>query len=160
MQFYVNCVHESLSLCRQLFFQQKTLVKLVRAYQPIIPTTLGEHIMNRRKILGLLQKDIALLLAVGEETISNWETNKYVPHISLFPRIAKFLEYEWWQFDTGTLIGKIQDYRFRHGLTCYRFGLLLNVHGTTVCGWEVKGRIPLNKIVEKLNVLLKPKPLE
>lgn len=148
-------------LCRQLFFQKKTLAKLVRVYQPIIPTTLGEHIMNKRKILGLYQRDAALILGVTEEALSRWENRKNEPHISLFPRIITFLEYEWWQFDTSTLRGRIQDYRFRHGLTSHRFGLLLNVHGTTIRGWEEKGRIPLAYVMKKLNILLEnTKPLD
>lgn len=141
-------------MCRELFFEKKTFVRCKKPYIPIIPKTLGEHIMNRRKILGLYQRDAALLIGVTEEAFSRWENSKNEPHISLFPRIITFLQYEWWQFDTNTLSGKIHDYRFRNGLTSYRFGLLLNVHGTTVRGWEEKGRIPLEHLMKKLNTLL------
>jgi DNA-binding XRE family transcriptional regulator len=114
-----------LRLCRQLFFQQTTLAKLLRVYQPIVPTTLGEHIMNRRKILGLLQKDIAPILGVVEECISVWESHPITIRIVYFPRIAKFLGYEWWQFDTSTLGGIIQEYRYRNGLRAKDFAKLV-----------------------------------
>ena len=51
------------------------------------PTTIGEHLKNRRLKLKLLQKDVANILSVTDECIGNWETDSSYPHVSYFPKI-------------------------------------------------------------------------
>ena len=55
--------------------------------------TLGDHIRKKRLDLGLLQKEVARLLGVDTDSVTNWEKNRYVPRRHLIPRIVEFLGY-------------------------------------------------------------------
>ena len=44
---------------------------------------MSETFMNRRKKLGLTQRDVALAVGVTVQTISNWETGLYQPKLTL-----------------------------------------------------------------------------
>jgi len=55
------------------------------------PKTLGEKLRNRRLELGLFQKDVAEILGVCTDTVTNWENNKTEPQIELYPEIIKLL---------------------------------------------------------------------
>ncbi len=48
-------------------------------------------IRERRKILGLRQKDLAVKLGVTRQTINAIENNKYNPTLELAMKIARFL---------------------------------------------------------------------
>ncbi|MBY0377305.1 MAG: recombinase family protein [Gammaproteobacteria bacterium] len=127
----------------------------------IDPQTIGEHIKKRRMDLGLFQRDIAQLWNVTEETITNWENGYSEPQIGYYARIAMFLGYEWWRFDISALSGRIQDYRYRNGLSAKRLGQLLGVNMTTIRSWELEERVPRKEQLENLNLLLETtKPLE
>ena len=41
--------------------------------------TLGDHIRARRLNLGLLQKDVAEIIGVTTDTITNWDKNRLDP---------------------------------------------------------------------------------
>jgi DNA-binding XRE family transcriptional regulator len=41
--------------------------------------------------MHLLQKDVARLVGVHEQTVSDWETNENVPKVYLIPKIVDFL---------------------------------------------------------------------
>lgn len=117
--------------------------------------------MNRRKILGLLQKDIAPMLGVGEACISIWECRGGTIRTVYFPRIAQFLGYEWWQFDTSTLGGRIQDYRYRNGLRAEDFAKLVGIENSGVRRWERGMSKPPKEMVRKIDAVLEhAKPLE
>lgn len=53
---------------------------------------LGEFIYQRRKSLGLSQKDIADFLAVSVSSVFKWEKNERLPDLSLFGSLAKTLK--------------------------------------------------------------------
>ncbi len=44
---------------------------------------LGQWLLLRRRSLGLTQKEIAAQLGVTSQTISNWETAKAIPTLSI-----------------------------------------------------------------------------
>ena len=58
---------------------------------PANPKTIGEHIRKVRLERGLLQKDLAKILKVSEDSISKWENNKNRPRKSQFSKIEDFL---------------------------------------------------------------------
>ena len=55
--------------------------------------SLGDHIRARRLDLGLLQKDVAEIIGVTTDTITNWEKGRNRPMHWHYLRINKFLSY-------------------------------------------------------------------
>ena len=55
------------------------------------PVTLGEKLRNYRIQLKLLQKDVAGLLGVSEDTITFWENNRVKPKKGNYKKIMEFL---------------------------------------------------------------------
>jgi transcriptional regulator with XRE-family HTH domain len=119
------------------------------------PVTLGEKIRNRRLELHLLQKDIAELIGVSEDSITYWEVKRHEPRIEYYPKIIEFLGYFPFEIDTSTLGGKIKKYRFLQGLSQKQMGKIIGVDGGTVCDWENNKTRPWRRIVEKLEMMFK-----
>jgi transcriptional regulator with XRE-family HTH domain len=57
------------------------------------PTTLGEHIRQRRLKLKLTLKEAAKLLGTNEGSIINWEKGRATPRVYRLPAILRFLGY-------------------------------------------------------------------
>ena len=55
------------------------------------PKTIGQKLRNKRLELHLLQKDVALIFETSEDTITNWENDRYEPQGRFVSRIEKFL---------------------------------------------------------------------
>ena len=47
------------------------------------PTRIGRFIAERRKALGLTQRQLAEQLSVSDKAISKWETGRGLPEVSL-----------------------------------------------------------------------------
>jgi transcriptional regulator with XRE-family HTH domain len=57
------------------------------------PTTLGEHIRQRRLKLKLTLNKAGKLLGTDEQSINNWEKGRKVPRVYWLPAIIRFLGY-------------------------------------------------------------------
>jgi transcriptional regulator with XRE-family HTH domain len=116
------------------------------------PTTLGGHVRERRRALGLLQRDVAAQIGVTADTVHNWETGKTVPPIAHMPAVIRFLGYDPGPAPT-TLTERMRAYRIRLGLSIAEAALRLGVdEGSWGC-WERTGEIPWERyrmLVEKL----------
>lgn len=55
--------------------------------------TYGDHIRKKRLDLNLLQKEVAEILHVTEDTITGWESGRSNPMTHYIPRIISFLGY-------------------------------------------------------------------
>lgn len=55
-------------------------------------STLNERIKNRRKELGLTQKELADMLSISDKTVSRWESSNQMPDAILIPDIAQCLQ--------------------------------------------------------------------
>ena len=64
-----------------------------RAY-PLALRTLGDRVLKRRLDLGLLQRDVAALLAVSKDTVTRWEKHATSPEVRHLPKIIEFLGYD------------------------------------------------------------------
>jgi transcriptional regulator with XRE-family HTH domain len=124
---------------------------------PENPTTIGGYIRKKRMDLKLLQSDVANILNVSPDCITNWENNKNQPQVNYFPRIIKFLGFFPFEIDTTTLMGKLKAYRYQNGLSQKKLGKTLNVDATTILGWELGQRKPSKKMLTKLHDVLKEK---
>jgi transcriptional regulator with XRE-family HTH domain len=116
--------------------------------------TLGEKIRNKRLELRLLQKDIAGIIGVSEDTITYWENNRSKPSIIHFPRIIQYLGYIPFDFEEGTLGAKIKRYRYLHGISQEDLSRQIGVNESTVFHYENNRYKPSKKTLKKLEMLL------
>ncbi len=54
-------------------------------------STLNDRIKNRRKELGLTQKELADILSISDKTVSRWESGNQMPDAILLPDLAQAL---------------------------------------------------------------------
>jgi transcriptional regulator with XRE-family HTH domain len=55
--------------------------------------TLGDHLLRRRLVLKLLQRQAAAQIGVDKTSIANWESNRTKPGVEYMPAIIRFLGY-------------------------------------------------------------------
>jgi len=85
---------------------------------------------------GLLQRDVAILLKVDQDSVTGWEIRRYKPQVRHYPAIIAFLDYYPFDHETDTLPGKIRCIRYCKGYSYKQFGTLLGVDASTVRDWE------------------------
>lgn len=61
---------------------------------PSNPETLGQQIRKVRMDRGLLQKEVAEIIGVTEDTITNWENDRCQPYYIYTDKIKSFLNLE------------------------------------------------------------------
>ena len=70
----------------------KTFILRKKGFIPE-PHTLGEHLRNRRLVLGLRQEDVAEQFGTLREVYERWERDEREPVVSEWPGILSFLGY-------------------------------------------------------------------
>jgi DNA-binding transcriptional regulator YiaG len=100
------------------------------------PETIGEHIRKKRIESGLLQKDVAALLAVSEDCVTYWENGRSTPQIHHYPRIIDFLGYYPPDHETDTFAGKLRHIRHYKGFSRKQCAAHLSVSEDAVRRWE------------------------
>ncbi len=116
------------------------------------PTTLGGQVRERRRALGLLQKEVAAQVGVSTNTVHNWETGKTRPPIACMPEVIRFLGYDPAPAPT-TLTERMRAYRSRLGLSIADAASRLGVDEGSWGWWERTGEIRWERyrmLVEKL----------
>ncbi len=134
--------------------QEKTIRKPLGDKYISNPITIGQKLRNRRLELNLLQKDVARIIGVSEDTVTLWENELATPQVKHYPKVIEFLSYYPFQKDLTTLGGKINYYRFVKGLSHKELGKLFNVNGSTLSSWEKHEHKPSKKSIDILNFLL------
>ena len=64
--------------------------------------SIGSVIMNKRKVLGYTQQELADRLKVSFQAVSKWETGSACPDITMLPKLASVL---------GTSVDALLEYR-------------------------------------------------
>jgi DNA-binding transcriptional regulator YiaG len=123
---------------------------------PEHPATLAEHLLKRRKELGLRQRDVAQQLGIRHESYLAWEKHGQEPGVWRWRKIVNFLGYDP-QSAPITLAERITTYRRRTGLTHREFGKLLGVHECTVQSWEHERHPPCGRNADRLLEMLQAK---
>lgn len=137
--------------------------------------TLGLFISNRRKNLGLSQKEIADFLAVSIPTVSKWEKDERIPDLSLFSGLAKILKVDLdslinfkeennnnYDLENEFNIDNFSKYfaaiRKLSGYTLITLAEKLDISYQTISKWERSESVPnifvLKKCAEIFNVSL------
>jgi len=115
---------------------------------------LSNHIRQRRMELQMSRDDLAQLLDVTKDTVVYWETKQIAPNIMQLPKILAFLGYNPFEDETGTLGGKIKEYRYRNGLSQRKLASLLAVSVSAIKSWEENAFKPTSEHQERLKELL------
>ena len=115
-------------------------LKTLKPRDPAYPedlTTLGDHIRKRRLDLGLLQKDVAVIVNATTSSVTNWEKNRTSPRLYLLPKIIGFLGYDPVRGNATTLGEKIKQYRIQKGFSLRKLAKELRIDPGTVAKWEI-----------------------
>lgn len=120
------------------------------------PVTIGDKLKNRRLELGILQKDVAKLIGICEDSITNWENNRSEPYVKHYPKIIQFLGYVPFEVDDTTLGGKIRLYRYLNGLSQEGLAIQLGINESTVFQYEKNKHMPSIKTLKIIESLLFP----
>ncbi|AOM80087.1 hypothetical protein BFS30_24750 [Pedobacter steynii] len=59
------------------------------------------------------------------------------------------------EIDVSAIAGKLKAYRYRNGLSHKQLGKILGIDGSTICAWEKAERVPPQKKLNKLILLMK-----
>jgi transcriptional regulator with XRE-family HTH domain len=99
------------------------------------PQTLGEHILKRRRALGVDQRRAAARLGVTIATVSNWEGGRAFPAIDSIPAVLEFLGYDPFP-EPNTVAERLLAKRRAHGWSIREAAALLAVDPGTWGDWE------------------------
>ena len=122
-------------------------------HYPEHPTTLGEHLLRKRKLLCITQADAGTQMGVGECTVMHWEQAATNPPVVHMPAIIAFLGYE--PFDAPkNLPDRMRRHRMLHGLTIDAAAGALKVDPGSWGVWESGKVIPWPRFREQLDEFL------
>jgi len=130
---------------RSILPYQKTVSLPPSKLLPLHPQALGDFIRVKRVESLQLQSEVARIIGVTEDTITNWEPNRFVPQINLYPAIFQYLGYYPFVHETHTIAGKVRQLRNCLGLSYEAAGEIFAVYATTVRGWELGTSLPTPK---------------
>ena len=113
------------------------------------PKTLGQHLLNKRLESGLLQREVAEILSVSEDTITDWENGRAQAQVKHYPAIISFLGYYPFSHETETYAGKLIQIRYCKGLSVKHCAWLLCISEDAARRWE-RGKPISNMIYQRL----------
>ncbi len=123
---------------------RKTLKAAKPKPYPSVPITLGDHLKRRRIELGLLQRELAKQLGVGEWALRHWERNTTAPAIRFVSRIIAFLGYDPYPVPKS-LPDRLRAARRRQGISRRELARRLGLDEETLARWERGTRQPRGK---------------
>ncbi len=117
---------------RTFLQRSKKVARPARREAPAVPRTLGEHILKKRVESGMLQRQVARLIAVSEDTVTYWENGRSAPQVQFYPAIIAFLEYYPFEDETSTVAGKLRRVMNCNGWSHGTCATALGMDGGTV----------------------------
>lgn len=117
--------------------------KPLRYQYTSIPQTLGEHIRKKRIESGHLQREVAALFGISEDSLTYWENHRTKPQVKHYPAIIAYLGYYPFDHETETLAGKLKQIRYMNGYCFGQFADEFKVSVDAAKRWE-KGKPILN----------------
>jgi len=117
------------------------------------PKSLGEHLRKRRLELGLLQKEVAVMLDVTAWGYRNWENGRTTPGTLSYKGIVEFLGH-YPHPSRRTLGHRLRKIRRCLGLTSRRAAQLADVDQGTFLMWERDKWTPTVRTQRKVGAFL------
>jgi site-specific DNA recombinase len=106
--------------------------------------TLGDHLLRRRLVLKLLQREVAEQIGVDKASITNWEGNWSKPGLKYMPAIFRFLGYNPIPPGDGWAERLVQC-RTMLGISQKEAAVRIAVDQSTLARWERGEREPTGK---------------
>lgn len=115
--------------------------------------TLGDHLLRRRLVLKLLQRQVAKQLGVDEASVYNWENNRSKPGVAYMPAIIRFLGYNPLPPPNGWA-NRLVQWRTVLGLSQKESAKRMGVDASTLARWERGEREPTGKFAARASRIL------
>lgn len=110
--------------------------------------TSGDHLRKKRLDLNLSQPQVAKIINVTTDSITNWELNRNEPSLKQVPKIISFLEY------SPTINeNPIKKYRLEKGFSQKELAKILEIDPTTLSRIERGSERMSRKVKMKLDCL-------
>ena len=103
-----------------------------------MPETIGEHVRERRRALGISQAQAARRIGLCRDALVRWEMNRTIPDVRMMPKVIEFLGYDP-QPPATTFRELLLRTRRSLGLNQPEIAALLSVPESTFHDWE-RGR--------------------
>ncbi|ASU36342.1 hypothetical protein MuYL_4457 [Mucilaginibacter xinganensis] len=127
---------------RSILPYRKVVRKPPRVLFPKSLDTLGDHVRTARLQRGLLQRDVAKIVNVSEDSVTYWENGRAIPQIQHYPLIIAFLGYYPFTHETDSIAGKLKQLRFCLGYSYEQCGEVFVVNASTIRAWELCHNLP------------------
>ena len=115
--------------------------------------TLGDHIRAARLDRDLFQKDVARLIGVTTDTVTNWEKGRSNPDLKQIPRVLEFLGYDPRPKD-DSIASQLTRARQARGLSQKELARILKVDPSTLSKWEQGKRTQEGQYIEAVKRFL------
>ncbi|MEO1260819.1 MAG: hypothetical protein AAFZ15_18615 [Bacteroidota bacterium] len=126
---------------------------------PVQLSTLGDHIRKVRLDRKLTQWNVANIVGVTADCITNWELNRFSPRIQYHPKIVEFLGYDpTLKTDGNKLSNRVISFRKQHGLSRKRLAKLWRMDEKTI-GRIEDGIKVFDRTINKVDAKLTDGPL-
>ena len=102
---------------------------------------------------GLIQKDMARLIRVSKDTVTNWEKNRSSPNLRALPSVLQFLGSDPRKADES-IGGQLVQARQAHGLSQRKLAQFLRVDASTLSKWGLGTGEPQGLYLERVRRLL------
>lgn len=112
--------------------------------------TYGDHLRKKRLDLSLSQPQVAKIINVTPDTITNWELSKNEPTLTQIPKIISFLGYTLTSNENP-----IKQYRIQKCLNREEFVKYLGIDPTTLSRIERGSENITRKVKTKLDCLFR-----
>ena len=111
--------------------------------------TYGDHLRKKRLDLNLSQPQVARIINVTTDSITNWELNRVTPTITLIPKIISFLGY-------APIFNEniVKQYRIQKGISQKELAEILKIDPTTLSRIERGIERTSEKVQIKLNFFI------
>lgn len=118
------------------------------------PKTLGQHLLSRRLLLKLTQKEVAARLSTLREHYERWERDEVEPTASFWPRLIDFIGY--YPFPSPTPADWVLMARRLLGLSQFGFGRRVKAIAKDVREWEHGVAEPPQDMLAKIQQIATP----